>query len=141
MERPKMPEVMVGTLADFPDGDHRVIAIGDFEVGIFRRGDRLVAWENRCPHYGGPVCQGRIFHRVEEPLGPDKTAGQLRFGAEEHIVCPWHGYEYELMTGRHSGDPRLGLRAVAVRADGSNVYLDVPSGPREAATVTGRARL
>jgi nitrite reductase/ring-hydroxylating ferredoxin subunit len=119
-------EIAVGTLDEFADGEHRVLALGAAEVGVFRRGAELFAYENRCPHYGGPVCQGKIFRRVEEPLAPDGTTGQLRFGGAEHIVCPWHGFEFDLRTGAHPGDSRYRLRRVAVRIEGDAVLLQMP---------------
>jgi nitrite reductase/ring-hydroxylating ferredoxin subunit len=121
-----MSEVMVGALGDFADGDYRVLAIGEFEVGIFRRGERLVAYENRCPHYGGPVCQGKLFNKVEEVLMPDMTSRGLRFTADQHVVCPWHGYEFNLDTGRHPGDARMRLRPVPLRIAEERVLVQVP---------------
>ena len=118
-----MSEIVVGALSDFEDGDYRVFAVDGLEVGVFRRGDRFVAYENRCPHYGGPVCQGRLFNRVEEIVMPDQTSRGLRFSAEQHIVCPWHGYEFSLETGHHPGDPRIRLRPVPVRVDTGQVYI------------------
>ena len=89
-----MTEIMVGACGDLADGDHRIVAVGELEVGIFRLGDRFVAYENRCPHHGGPVCQGRLFNRVEEIIMPDQTSRGLRFGKDRHVVCPWHGYAF-----------------------------------------------
>src|SRR5437870_9086165 len=56
-----MDEVMVSALNDLPEGDHKVFALDTIEVGIFRLGDQVLAYENVCPHAGGPVCQGKIF--------------------------------------------------------------------------------
>jgi nitrite reductase/ring-hydroxylating ferredoxin subunit len=53
-----MDEIAVARLADIPDGDYRIFALDALEVGIFRSGNRVVAYENVCPHAGGPVCQG-----------------------------------------------------------------------------------
>ena len=58
-----MDEVSVGKLADIPDGDYRVFAVDEFEVGIFRTGSKVLAYENSCPHAGGPICQGKIFQQ------------------------------------------------------------------------------
>jgi nitrite reductase/ring-hydroxylating ferredoxin subunit len=121
-----MNEIMIGHLSDFSDQDHRILAVGELEVGIFRRGTKLYAYENSCPHYGGPVCQGKIFNRVLETLAPDQTSTGLKFSSEEHIVCPWHGYEYSLVTGSHPGDAALRLTALDVRLDDDRVYLRVP---------------
>ena len=121
-----MSEVLVGELAQIADGDHRIYRIGDFEVGVFRRGDALLAWENRCPHAGGPVCQGKIFRRVEEALDPDKKSLGLRFGQSAQIVCPWHGFEFDVTTGRHPGDPKMRLRAVRVTTREGRIYIRPP---------------
>ena len=121
-----MDEVEIGTLSEFGDGECRVVAVGEFEVGVIRLGRKLVAYKNACPHYGGPVCQGKIFNRVEEMLAKDQTSRGLRFAAERHIVCPWHGYEFDIATGRHPGDPRVRLRPIAVRVKGDDLYLRLP---------------
>ena len=31
------------------------------EIGVFRLGDEFFAYENKCPHLEGPVCQGKIL--------------------------------------------------------------------------------
>jgi len=120
-----MAKIKVASLSELSDGDHRVIAIGKFEVGLFKRGGRLVAWENVCPHFGGPVCQGKVFNRVVELLNPDQTSQGLEFTTDQHIVCPWHGYEFNLDTGVHPGDPQVRLNPVPVRVEGDAVYIDV----------------
>ena len=121
-----MAEVEIGTLADFAEDDHRVIEVDGVEIGVFRLGQKLVAYKNECPHYGGPVCPGKIFHQTEEQLGPDKTSRGLRFSDARNIVCPWHGYEFNLETGRHPGDPRVHLEPIAVAVRDARIYLQVP---------------
>ena len=81
-----MNEVMVGELREYPEGGHRVLRVDDFELGIFRQGERLVAYENRCPHDGGPVCQGKVIPRVEEEIAPDQTSKGLRFSSSKRNI-------------------------------------------------------
>ena len=45
-----------------------VLDIGETTIAIFRVRGRLFAYENRCPHMGGPVCQGLIIPAVRELL-------------------------------------------------------------------------
>ena len=52
--------------------DGHTIAVWQFE-GKFR------AIGNACNHKGGPLCEGRL--------------------RDEYVVCPWHGWEYSLVTG------------------------------------------
>ncbi|MPY71779.1 MAG: Rieske 2Fe-2S domain-containing protein [Alphaproteobacteria bacterium] len=121
-----MAEMFVGKASDFADRGRKVVAHGNTEIGIFRIGDAFYAYDNNCVHQGGPVCQGRIIPRVEEVLDDDRTSQGLRFSEDcINIVCPWHGYEYDLRTGRHQGDARLRLRPYEVKLDGDDVYVVV----------------
>jgi nitrite reductase/ring-hydroxylating ferredoxin subunit len=122
-----MNEVMVGTLNEFADGDYRVLRVDTFEVGIFRQGERLMAYENYCPHDGGPVCQGKVIPRVEEELAADQTSRGLKFSSKKNIVCPWHGWEFDIESGRHCGDPKYRLRPVDVRVRDNQVYVSLPA--------------
>jgi len=123
-----MNEVMVGELREFSEGGYRVLRVEDFEFGIFREGERLIAYENRCPHDGGPVCQGKVIPRVEEEIAPDQTSRGLRFSSSRrNIVCPWHGWEFDLETGRHCGDPKYRLRPIDVRVREDRVYVTLPA--------------
>jgi len=109
-----MNEIMVGELREFAEGGYRVLRVDDFEFGIFRQGGRLTAYENYCPHDGGPVCQGTLMNRVTERLDSERRSVGDDFADELHIVCPWHGYEYDVRTGEHPADSRLRLRSIEV---------------------------
>ena len=99
---------------DVLEGGRIVVDIEGVEIGIFRLGGRLYAWENRCVHAGGPVCQGKLMNRVTERLDAERRSLGDDFAEELHIVCPWHGYEYNVRTGEHQADARLRLRGVEV---------------------------
>lgn len=96
------------------------------EVGIFRFGDRVVAYENVCPHAGGPICQGKIFDQVEELITADKKSAGLRFGEQRNIVCPRHGYEFDLETGCHPGDASVRQTPVKVAVRDGQVFVGLP---------------
>jgi nitrite reductase/ring-hydroxylating ferredoxin subunit len=119
-------EVALAALADIADGEHRIFKVGALEVGVFRVQDKVFAWENRCPHAGGPVCQGKIYRKVEEVLGTDQKSLGLRFSATPQIVCPWHGFEFDVATGRHPGDPKVRLRPVPVEVREGRIYVRAP---------------
>jgi nitrite reductase (NADH) small subunit len=121
-----MAEVEIGALGDFTEDNHRIVEIDDLEIGVFRVGAKVVAYKNECPHYGGPVCQGKIFNQTEELLGPDQISVGLRFAATRNIVCPWHGYEFNIETGCHPGDANVKLDAIPVTVRDGRIYLQVP---------------
>ena len=121
-----MQAVRVGALSDLEDRGRLVVQVGDIEVGVFRLGEDVVAWENVCAPQGGPVCQGRVINLVVEPLDEDRTSHGRSYDPEKvNIVCPWHGYEYDLRTGRHPGNPEVALRPVSVQVQDGEIFLIV----------------
>jgi nitrite reductase/ring-hydroxylating ferredoxin subunit len=119
-------DLYVGKASEFGEKDRKIIAQGDLEIGVFHVQGEFYAYENNCVHQGGPVCQGKIMHRVMELLGEDKTSQGLKFSEEDvHIVCPWHGYEYNIKTGRHPGDRNVRLKPYKVKVEGDEVYVVV----------------
>jgi len=56
----------------------------------------------------------------------DKTSrGQKWSECDTHIICPWHGWEFNLKTGRHPGNPHMRLRAFDVTVKDDEVYIVV----------------
>ena len=56
---------------------------------------------NRCPHKAAPLCLGQVKYLV--------TASRpYEFDVEregEVLQCPWHGWEFDLRTGRSFFNP------------------------------------
>lgn len=111
---------------DLAEGERCVVEVNGIEVGVFRVNGKIVAYENVCMHKGGPVCQGKILPRVEEVLDENQEQHGYRFSeTHRHIICPWHGYEYDLETGRHPGHAGLRLRSVPAFERNGDVYVSV----------------
>ena len=107
-----------------PEHGRLVVDIGDTTVGIFRVGGRLFAYVNRCPHMGGPVCQGLIIPAVREIVDEQQVSRGYAFDESEmRIVCPWHGYEFAIATGSHPAKASIRLTPVPVEEEGGEVYV------------------
>jgi nitrite reductase/ring-hydroxylating ferredoxin subunit len=126
-----MTEVVVGQVSAFPETGRLVIEVDGVEVGVFRRNGQFSAYENVCPYMGGPVCQGKIIGRVEERIADDKTSRGFAFSPDRtNIVCPWHGYEFDIATGQHQGNPRMRLRPVKIEIIEDDIVVTLPEGTR-----------
>jgi nitrite reductase/ring-hydroxylating ferredoxin subunit len=122
----QMAEVFVAKVAEFPDGDRKIIQHGVHDIGVFHWQGQFYAYANMCLHQGGPACEGLIMHKVEDVIGPDKTwVGQKFSDTQVNFVCPWHGYEYDIKTGECAADRRLRLRSYKVVRRGDDVYVSV----------------
>jgi nitrite reductase/ring-hydroxylating ferredoxin subunit len=127
-----MSDVVIGRADEFPDPGRKVVEIDGAVVGVFRRNGTFTAWENVCPHMGGPVCQGKIIARVQELIANDKTSLGFAFSKDQtNVVCPWHGYEYDIETGRHQGNPRVRLRPVRIVVVDGDLVVTLPEGTRQ----------
>jgi nitrite reductase (NADH) small subunit len=122
---------VVGRLADFPEGTHRIVEVDGREVGVFNIGGRLYGLLNRCAHQGGPLCAAR------------RTTGTLVAGDDfrprwtlegEIVACPWHGLEYHVPTGRCLAFPHISVRRYEVTVDGDDVVVSPASSRRPPAT-------
>lgn len=119
-------ERLVASSKDIQEGDGVIAHIDDLDVGIFRIGGALYAYQNRCAHQGGPVCTGEILGRYEQVLDENRCVVREQFSAEEiHIVCPWHGWEYDIRTGRCVADPRFSLHSFRVTEREGSVYVEI----------------
>jgi nitrite reductase/ring-hydroxylating ferredoxin subunit len=115
--------IVVAVKEDVLEGGRVVVDVEGVEIGIFRLDGRLYAWENRCAHAGGPVCQGKLMKRVVERLDSEQRSLGDDFSDELHIVCPWHGYEYDVRTGEHPADSQLRLRAFEVEESDGEILV------------------
>jgi nitrite reductase/ring-hydroxylating ferredoxin subunit len=87
---------------------------GDGESLILhRRGDRVRAWLNVCPHAGRRL---------------DWAPGRFLVGKDGLLVCAAHGASFELEQGRCVAGPCRGdsLRAIAVTVQDGQVLLASP---------------
>ena len=87
--------------AELPPGERRIIEADGLSIGVFNVKGRYYALYNRCPHRQAPLCQGRIANGV---VGSER--GQYQIVREGEILrCPWHGWEFDITTGRSWFNP------------------------------------
>ncbi len=122
-----MPQHIVATVDEIPPGGRKIVTIGGRSIGVFNLDGSYFALRNRCPHQGGPLCQGKASGFVTSPL-----PGEYEYSRQGEILrCPWHGWEFDIRTGRSWFDPaRVRVRQYEVSvAPGTAVAADEPPAP------------
>lgn len=101
-----------------------LVTVEGREVVVFKHQEAFYAFENSCLHMGGPVGEGILVGKVEAVLTPDQRHVGDRFSEDEiHLVCPWHGWEYDIASGRCAGDRRRKLTKYDTVQHGGSVYV------------------
>lgn len=112
--------------SELEDGGRKVIVADGVEIGIFKVDGAFYAWRNDCPHQGGPICQGKLMKGVEERLDADRRSLGIHYKDDVlNVVCPWHGYEFNVRTGRHAGLSVIKLAGYPVTLRGGEIYVVV----------------
>jgi nitrite reductase (NADH) small subunit len=102
-----------------PPGARVVREIAGRSIGLFNVGGRFYALQNRCPHRGGPVCLGPVTGTA---LPSDVLL--YDYGREGEIVrCAWHGWEFDIATGRAVVDPTVRARTYPVEVKDGRLYV------------------
>ena len=115
----------VCAIDEIPDRGGVLAHVGDREIGVFKYRSELLAYDNRCIHQGGPICTGEILGATKVELDDDKRVVNVELDEDQmRIVCPWHGWEYDLASGEAAHDRRLRLRRFPITVEDGVVYLD-----------------
>ncbi len=88
-------------------GQVKIVELAGTGVGLFKLPDgSWRAYENFCPHAGAPVCTGSV------------SAGMPPI-----LRCPWHGWEFDLLTGRLAGRADCALDSFQVDVADGTVFV------------------
>ena len=72
--------VEVGKAGELKDGAMKEVSIEGREILLARVGDKYYATDNRCPHMGGKLSQGKLEGTI--------------------VTCPRHGSQFDLSNGQ-----------------------------------------
>lgn len=89
---------------ELPDEGMAALAVGPLRLVVCRWRGELHAYEDRCPHAGGPLSRGNF------------TEGRL--------ICRWHGWEFLCETGQWDANPAVALRRMDVRIQEGMIWVD-----------------
>ena len=121
-----MAEIKVCGSGEMEEGAVRLVQADRFEIGVIRKNGRYYAYQNYCPHQGGPACEGVMMPCVKDVIDEKGIfLGQTFDEDDMHIVCPWHGYEFHLENGCHVIDEKVRLKKFEVVEREGEVYVSL----------------
>lgn len=96
-----MAKHIVGPVSELPVGARKIIEVNGRSIGVFNIHGTYHALRNSCPHQLAPLCRGHITGTTL-PSQP----GEYNWDRDGEIIrCPWHGWEFDLITGRSIFNP------------------------------------
>ena len=113
-------EYQVGLIDAVRRDGFRIVNVGGRQVGVISVDDTFFAISDRCPHMGASMCNGTVSGTFLEA-----APHELVYGKHGRVMrCPWHGWEFDLETGRSLLEPeRFGLKTYHVTVEGGMVVL------------------
>lgn len=118
---------------ELDDGERLLITVGRKRIGLFRVDGRFFALHGVCPHAGGALCEGPLTGTTRAAAGDGDFFG-YEYDREGHVLrCAWHGWEFDVESGRSLVDSRIGARTYPVHVDDGSVVIDVKPRRRPAA--------
>jgi 3-phenylpropionate/trans-cinnamate dioxygenase ferredoxin subunit len=92
---------VVGRVADIPVGERLIVEVNGRSIGIFNVNGEFYGVVNRCPHMGAEMCRGHLA-----PYLGSSGPGEYDFDtSRQFLMCPWHGWEFDIKTGQSYLDP------------------------------------
>jgi 3-phenylpropionate/trans-cinnamate dioxygenase ferredoxin component len=99
--------VRVASVGEIPIGRGKSLEVEGIPLAIFNAGaGHYEALSGSCAHEGGPLGDGVL-------LG-------------DSVVCPWHGFDFDVHTGVCKVAPDLSVTVYPVRVAGSDVLVELP---------------
>ena len=99
-------DVIVAEAAAIPDGERKIVQVDGLSIGVFHHKGGWYALRNSCMHRGGPVGTGAL--------------------EGDTLVCPWHGFQYNITTGECLADPSARLDMYPVTVQDGQIHLQIP---------------
>ena len=96
-----MGRYLVGRASELPPGQRKIVEVEGRSIGIFNVHGHFYALRNRCPHQAAPLCLGAIKGMTL----PGKPGEYVWARDGEILRCPWHGWEFDITTGRSIFNP------------------------------------
>ena len=106
-----MTRHVIAAVDELPPGTRKFLTIDERPIAVFNIKGEFFGLLNRCPHQGAPLCEGPLIG-----LAQSSDPGTIEYSKLGEIIrCPWHGWEFDVRTGKSWCDPtRIRARQFSV---------------------------
>ena len=96
------------------------MSVRGIRVGVLSVDGQFFALRNKCPHKGAPLCEGTVGGTFL-PSRPNEYV----YGMDNKVIrCPWHGWEFDLTTGKSLFEPDdVRVKVYRVSVENGDVFL------------------
>jgi nitrite reductase/ring-hydroxylating ferredoxin subunit len=99
-----MPEYRtVAGVNEIPEGQGKIFDFNGNQIAIWKYAGNFYAFQNVCPHRGGPVGEGELEGSI--------------------ITCPWHGWQFDLTTCTNPMNPAAKLTKYDLLIEGDEIKI------------------
>jgi len=96
--------IKVATVADVPEGAGKTVEVAGKQIALFNVGGKFYAIDNACKHRGGPLGEGEVDGST--------------------VICPWHGWEYDVTTGANLDDASVKVGCYPVKIENTDIMIE-----------------
>ncbi len=90
-------------LTDLPEGAAKEIVVQGVILALVNAGGEIHALDGMCAHQGGPLGKGAVSGCT--------------------LTCPWHGWQYDVATGKQLLSEHIRQRRYPVRLEGDTIWV------------------
>jgi nitrite reductase (NADH) small subunit len=97
--------VRAASKAEIPAGKICELQVGGKAIALANVAGKFCAISGICLHQAGPLGEGELDGQV--------------------VTCPWHGWQFDVTTGKVVANPKVGVDSYPVELRGDDVFVDV----------------
>jgi nitrite reductase (NADH) small subunit len=97
--------VRAAGISEIPAGKIAEVKVSEKCVALANVGGKFYAISGICLHQGGPLGEGELDGAV--------------------VMCPWHGWQFDVTTGKVAANQGMGVETYAVEVRGNDVFINV----------------
>jgi 3-phenylpropionate/trans-cinnamate dioxygenase ferredoxin component len=95
----------VAKLSEVVEGSAKAVEVAGKTIALFNVEGKIYALDNTCLHHGGPLGEGFVEGDV--------------------VTCPWHGWQYKIVSGEFVGNPSFKVAAYPVQVEDGEIRVEL----------------